>query len=345
MLEVRGVNKRLGSFCMRDMSFHIERGEYLVLLGPSGVGKTVLIETIAGLIKPDSGSIFYDGEDITALAPELRHFAVVYQDYALFPHLTVRGNIEFGPRSLGIRGDELDRRVKDAAGKIGIEGLLDRRTERLSGGEKQRVAVARALAAEPRVLLLDEPLSALDTNVRIRLRKELKQISSDLGIPVLHVTHDPEEAMVLGDRICVMLDSQIRQIDKPGDLFHRPTDADVSRFLGIKNVLEVGSIRDDVCVVDGSNIHVSSAEESTSHIWIRPEEILLSKDAFESSARNQFKCRVLDLEHRGSLISVRVGYDGLELVALITFASMEKMGLKEGSEVYVTFKSSAVHCF
>jgi molybdate/tungstate transport system ATP-binding protein len=344
MLELKSIDKRLGAMDMVDVSMTLQRGEYFALLGPTGVGKTVLIEIIAGLIRPDGGRVLWDGVDITSIPPERRGFAVVYQDYALFPHLSVARNIAYGARARGCDAGEISGRTARLADMLGITELLPRRPDTLSGGEQQRVAMARALAAEPKLLLLDEPLSALDTNTRIRLRRELKRINTELGTTILHVTHEPEEAMALADRIGVMLDYRLRQIAPPEELFRRPTDADVARFLGIRNVLAVSSVRDDICEVADQHIRASSADQSTGHIWIMPEELLLSDQPFTSSALNQFKCKVIDWDHSDALLAVRLACGELRLVALITYTSFQQLKIEPNRELYVTFKSSAIHC-
>ncbi|MCP4376438.1 MAG: ATP-binding cassette domain-containing protein [bacterium] len=344
MLELKSIAKRLGEMDMSDVSLTLQTGEYFALLGPTGVGKTVLIEIIAGLVRPDSGGVSWAGADITSLPPERRGFAVVYQDYALFPHLSVERNIAYGARACGCDRDEISARTARLAGMLGITELLTRRPDTLSGGEQQRVALARALAAEPKLLLLDEPLSALDTNTRLRLRRELKRISSELGTTIFHVTHEPEEAMALADRIGVMLDYRLRQVAAPEELFRRPTDASVARFLGIRNVLTVSSVRDDICEVAGQFIHASSANESTRHLWIMPEELLLSDQPFTSSALNQFKCSVIDWDHSDALLAVQLACGDLRLVALITYTSFQQLNIEPSRELYVTFKSSAIHC-
>jgi molybdate/tungstate transport system ATP-binding protein len=345
MLELQSISKSLGSFAMSDISMKIGDGEYFVLLGPSGVGKSVLIEIIAGLIKPDNGQILWNRKDMTLEQPETRGFAVVYQDYSLFPHLTVRQNIIYGPKAAGCNSAKIKARLDTLAEMLQIEELLSRKPATLSGGEQQRVALARALIVEPKLLLLDEPLSALDINTRLRLRKELKRVNRELNISVLHVTHDPEEAMVLADRICVMLDSKIRQVARPTELFRKPSDPEVAAFLGTKNVLPVTKAQEGVCSICEKNIYVSSADFSTSHVWIKPEEILLSTSPFNSSARNQFKCRVAEIDPLDSLLSVHIVSGKLPLTALITYASFNKLQIEVGAEVYATFKSSAIHCF
>jgi molybdate/tungstate transport system ATP-binding protein len=344
MLELKSIAKRLGAMDMTDVSMTLQPGEYFALLGPTGVGKTVLIEIIAGLIRPDSGAVLWDGVDITSIPPEHRGFAVVYQDYALFPHLTVAKNIAYGARACRCDSGEISKRTARLADMLGITELLPRHPQTLSGGEQQRVAIARALATEPKLLLLDEPLSALDTNTRIRLRRELKRINTELGATILHITHEPEEAMALADRIGVMLDYRLRQIAPPEELFRRPTDASVARFLGIRNVLTVSSVRDDICEVSGQLIHASSADESTRHIWIMPEELLLSDQPFTSSALNQFKCSVIDWDHSDALLAVQLACGDLRLVALITYTSFQQLKVEPDRELYVTFKSSAIHC-
>ncbi|MCD6392528.1 MAG: ATP-binding cassette domain-containing protein, partial [Planctomycetes bacterium] len=313
-------------------------------LGPSGVGKTVLMEIIAGLIGPDEGRILWDDADITSRAPEARGFSVVYQDYALFPHLTVRRNIAYGLEAASARAEKICRQVAGLAEILRIEEILDRYPKSLSGGEQQRVALARALAVGPQLLLLDEPLSAVDVNTRLRLRKELKRINTELNVPVLHITHDPQEAITLGDRICVMLDSRIRQVGSAAELFHEPCEPDVARFLGMRNILAVSEVKSGACFVDGRQIQASDADETTTHIWIRPEEIVISTEAFESSARNQFTCLVAEIEHHGSLLAVQVVSGAMSLTALITYRSFKELGIAVGAEAYITFKSSAVHC-
>ena len=325
MLELRSIGKTLGAFEMSDISMKIGNGEYFVLLGPSGVGKSVLLEIVAGLIKPDVGQIFWNCRDITTTVPQARGFAVVYQDYSLFPHLNVEQNITYGLKATGTSSAAIKARLDAMGEMLQIHTLLPRRPANLSGGEQQRVALARALIVKPKLLLMDEPLSALDLNARLKLRKELKRISKELNIPVLHVTHDPEEAMALADRISVMLNSKLRQTDSPDELFRRPSDPEVAAFLGIRNILPVTWVREDMCKIFEQNIYRPSADVSTSHIWIKPEEILLSSGPFDSSARNQIKGSVVEIDPLNSMLAVHIVAGKLPLTALITYASYQKL--------------------
>ena len=233
MLELRGVSKRLSDrFSLGPLDLRLERGEYLCLMGPNGSGKSTLIELVVGLRPPDHGDVLWDGEVITRLPPERRNFAVAYQDYALFPHMTVASNIGYGLRATGVPRGSIETRVQEAAELLGIAPLLAQSPHSLSGGEKQRVALARALVIRPRLLLLDEPLSAMETPSRPRLRRELKRIQRETDTTFLHVTHDAREARRLGDRVGVLLNGKLHQLGPTDDVFNNPANAEVARLLG-----------------------------------------------------------------------------------------------------------------
>ena len=237
MLRLEDICVRLGEFRLREISLHVVPGTYLALLGPTGTGKTVLLETIAGVHHPDSGHIYIRTQEVTRLAPEKRHLGIVYQDYALFPHLTVFENIAFGLRLKGISRLKIHQAVAEMAAFLEIEPLLKRRPNRLSGGERQRAALARALVMEPLVLLLDEPLSALDMATRSRLQRELKRIHTELGVTIIHITHDVNEAFFLADRLAVMKDGRILQEGPPEEVCRRPRNQSVAELMGIENML------------------------------------------------------------------------------------------------------------
>lgn len=232
-VELDGVTKTFGEVTAVDeVRLHVDHGEFLVLLGPSGCGKTTTLRCIAGLEGVDRGRILIDGTDVTALAPGKRGVSMVFQSYAVFPHLRVFDNIAFGLRIRRRPLDETEEKVRKAADLLGIAELLDRYPHQLSGGQKQRVAVARAVVVEPEVLLMDEPLSNIDALLRLRMRAELKLLQQELGATTIYVTHDQVEAMSIGDRIAVMNEGRLVQVDTPTTIYDEPADTFVGGFIG-----------------------------------------------------------------------------------------------------------------
>jgi ABC-type Fe3+/spermidine/putrescine transport system ATPase subunit len=233
MIEIQHLGSRFGDFALDDVSLRIGKGEYWVLLGPSGCGKSVLLQTIAGFFPPATGRILVDGRDATAEAPEKRNIGLVFQQAALFPHLSVRGNIAYGLRARRVPEAEARRTVDELIERLGLAAVLSRPVATLSGGEAQRVAIARALAVRPVLLLLDEPLSALDHNARIELQAELARLHKELGLTTLHVTHSRDEAAALGDFLAVMLGGRVVQTGTLANLRENPRCPFVARFLGL----------------------------------------------------------------------------------------------------------------
>jgi ABC-type sugar transport system ATPase subunit len=239
MIRVEGLQVRAGDFSLVIDQLNVAPGEYLMILGPTAAGKTVLLEAVAGLRRPAAGTVWFGPRDVTAEPPERRRTGLVYQNYALFPHLTVAENIGFGLRRAN-RG-----RVHELAELLRIGHMLDRNPEGLSGGEQQRVALARALAVEPELLLLDEPLSALDAPTRLELRGELKRLHQELGATVMHVTHDLDEAMALGDKVAVLISGELRQVGPPGQVTRSPADVQVAVLVGAANIFPVAEVAGD----------------------------------------------------------------------------------------------------
>ncbi|WP_420643124.1 ABC transporter ATP-binding protein [Candidatus Leptofilum sp.] len=232
-IKIENVTKRFGDFVAVDnANLIIEDKEFVVLLGPSGCGKTTLLRTVAGLGMADEGRITIGGRDVTFLPPRQRKIAMVFQSYAIFPHMKVRDNIAFGLKMTGVDPRESDKRVKNAAGLMHIENLLDRYPSNMSGGQRQRVAVARAIAMQSEVLLMDEPLSNLDALLRLEMRAELKQLLAGIGATTIYVTHDQIEALSMGDRIAVMKDGIIQQVDHPTRVYDLPSNFFVGSFIG-----------------------------------------------------------------------------------------------------------------
>ena len=233
MIEIGGLHCTFGEFALRDISLRIAKGEYWVILGPSGCGKSVLLQTIAGFFLPERGKILVEGRDVTAIAPEHRRMGLVFQQAALFPHKSVRENIAYGLRARKVDRQEVDRTVDDLIARLELKAILARPVATLSGGEAQRVAVARALAIKPDLLLLDEPMSALDHNTRLELQAELARVHKELGLTTLHVTHSREEAAALGDHVAIMLGGRIVQRGTAAEVQGRPRCPFVARFLGL----------------------------------------------------------------------------------------------------------------
>ena len=232
-LQLEGLVKRFdGTVAVDRVSLALERGEILALLGPSGSGKTTTLRLLAGFEVPDAGRVIVDGDDVTATDPAARRFGMVFQHYALFPHLDAGENVAFGLESLGVRGTELERRVERALALVDLAGLARRRVSQLSGGQQQRVALARALAPEPRVLLLDEPLSNLDPSLRERTRREVRELIHRLGITTVLVTHEQDEAFELGDRVAVLRAGRLEQVGTPDELYADPASLFVAGFIG-----------------------------------------------------------------------------------------------------------------
>ena len=356
-VEIKGLWVELEEFRLCDVNLDIANGEYFVVLGPTGTGKTILLETIAGLHRPLKGRILLAGEDVTHAPPERRGIGFVYQDYALFPHLSVAGNIAFGLRLRGISRGDIEERVAAIGRLLDIEHLLHRMPGTLSGGEAQRVALARALVIEPRLLLLDEPLSALDPETREALQRELGRVHRELGTTTIHVTHDFEEAVALGDRIAVLKEDRVGdsrregrivQVGRPEEIFRRPANEFVARFVGVRNIFR-GQARPaeegyKLISVEGVEIAAVTGLEGPVHVSVRPEDIVLSREPLRSSARNAFRGRIVGLADRGTVVYVTVRVPP-DFVCLITRRSLEEMGLEEGQEVNIAFKASAVHVF
>ena len=340
-LALQAVTVSRGTFALRDISFTLGQGEIFVILGPSGAGKSVLLETIAGFHRLDSGVIRIAERDMTAAPPEARRVGLIFQDYALFPHMTVARNVQFACRAN-------PRRARELLSKLGLAQLADRWPASLSGGEKQRVALARALAMNPRVFLFDEPLSAQDAPTRDALRDELKSLLRRLGLPAVYVTHDQTEALVLADRLAVMNGGALAQTGTPSEVFNGPANEFVARFVGVETVLEgrtVAASGGDLRISLGTReVHaVGDPASDRVLVCIRPENVVMSRARnFDSSVRNQFDARVVGVSALGHLFKITLDC-GFPLTAYVTKQSYLELDLTPGSAVVAGFKASGIH--
>jgi len=348
MIEIKNLAVNLGTFLLEDINLSIEPGEYFIILGPTGAGKTILLESIAGLHPIKSGEIWLNGREVTKLEAEKRGIGFVYQDYALFPHLSVKGNLLFGLKQKRRSKGERQLIVEWVTGLLGVSHLLERNPSTLSGGERQKVALARALSISPQVLLLDEPLSALDPHAREGVQQELRQIHHRLKATIVHVTHDFEEAIALGDRIAVLSEGRILQVGTPEQIFRQPNSEFVARFAMSRNIF-AGEVRDAddghvTITIEGLKLEVVSELRGKLHASLRPEDILISREPLRSSARNCLHGTITRINDRGSTLYLTVSTP-LDFICLLTRRSFEEMGLRVGEEAYVTFKASAIHIF
>ncbi|MDH3663367.1 MAG: putative 2-aminoethylphosphonate ABC transporter ATP-binding protein [Alphaproteobacteria bacterium] len=313
-LRIENLTKRFGAFeALKDVSLNIERGELVCFLGPSGCGKTTLLRAIAGLDIHSTGRIWQDGEEISALPPEERDFGIVFQSYALFPNLTIERNVGYGLENRGIGREQVKQQVADLLALVGLADQSVKHPAQLSGGQQQRVALARALATSPGLLLLDEPLSALDAKVRAHLRHEIKDLQRRIGVTTILVTHDQEEALTMADRIVVMNHGVIEQIGTPEEIYGKPASAFVADFIGAMNFLDGRLIGPERATVGGVELActangIASAGDFASNaavtLAIRPEDILL-RDV-QGDEENAIQVELQDLEFMGSFIRARL---------------------------------------
>jgi spermidine/putrescine ABC transporter ATP-binding subunit len=307
-VQLDGVTKRFGdATALHEAWLKVAPSEFMTLLGPSGCGKTTLLNLVAGFLEADGGEIFIEGAPVTSTPAHMREIGFVFQNYALFPHMNVAANIAYGLKTRGIAKAKIARRVDEALALVKLSGFADRKPRQLSGGQQQRVALARALVIEPKVLLLDEPLSALDKNLRGSMQVELKQIQRNLGVTTIFVTHDQGEALSMSDRIAVMSAGRIRQIAAPGDIYRRPADRFVASFVGDVNILagRLAERHSDVAGVSIGNVHVdvpAAALASLSvgdrlDVFIRPEHLAVVAPGAPESLPGTIAAQVFQGDH------------------------------------------------
>ncbi len=344
-LEISNIQKRFGSqTAVHDFSISVERGEFITFLGPSGCGKTTILRMLAGFEAPSVGSIVFDGKDVTHVPTNQRNVGMVFQSYALFPNMTVAENIGFGLKVAGASKDETDARVREMLQLIKLDALAERYPWQMSGGQQQRVALARALANRPKVLLLDEPLSALDAKIRISLREEIRELQRELNITTVFVTHDQEEALSISDRIVVLNEGRVEQTGTPSAIYNFPRTRFVASFIGTLNQLtgEVvdtvkGEIRVGTQVLVTSNPLDDLKDGQKCTLAIRPEAITLNAPGTGNGiGKNTVQTVVDDVSFLGSIVRMRT-HLGAQALSMDVFNDPNQKLPVRGDTVSLSF--------
>lgn len=339
-IDISGLTKTYEAFRAVDaVDLHVSEGEFVIVLGPSGCGKTTTLRMLAGFIEPDGGKVVLGEREITHEPPHRRNIGLVFQNYALFPHLTIFENVAFGLRRRKVEPAEIETRVKDALSLVDLSHLADRLPRQLSGGQQQRVAIARAIAIRPDILLLDEPLSNLDAKLRLQVREELRKLQKRLGITTIMVTHDQEEAMSVGDRLVLMQSGRIEQVGTPEDLYNRPANRFVADFIGRTNFLR-GQVGENQSFRTEGGLQLNGALPKTdaTEVMIRPEAIRINAASTPAGA-NQIAAKVDNHVFLGGVVELSLALPGVErITAVATPQDIEQAGitLVPGAPVVIT---------
>ncbi|WP_036231161.1 putative 2-aminoethylphosphonate ABC transporter ATP-binding protein [Marinobacterium jannaschii] len=348
-LSIKNVSKSFGDFtALSNISLDIREGEFVCFLGPSGCGKTTLLRAVAGLDLQTEGEIHQAGEDVSWLTPDQRDFGIVFQSYALFPNLTVAENIAYGLKNRKTSRSKLNARVEELLEMIGLPESGVKYPSQLSGGQQQRVALARAIATSPGLLLLDEPLSALDALVRVHLRSEIKELQRKLGVTTIMVTHDQEEALAMADKIVVMNHGVIEQIGTPEEIYSRPKTAFVASFIGQMNFLSSRMLDDGKVQVGGQLLDCEHDKlfqpDNDMQLAIRPEDIRVR---YNGDATNTMPADVRHVEFLGSFVRSELDVDGImePVIAEFSMNDVRDLQIAKGSRLMLDLPSSRIHLF
>jgi len=350
-LVLENVSKHFGSLvAVQGVNLVIEPGEFICFLGPSGCGKTTLLRIITGFEQPTAGRITYDGKVINDVIPQKRDFGIVFQSYALFPNMTVEKNVAFGLKMRKMPQKLIDERVAEILHLVGLTEWARHYPSQLSGGQQQRVALGRALAIKPKVLLLDEPLSALDAKIRVRLRIVIKKLQEELGITMIYVTHDQEEALALADRVAVMRSGEIRQIGTPWEIYKEPKTSFIAEFVGTSNFITGqklnGKVRFGRLELTVDNL--AEVDSETVYLAIRPENIELVDETLSSAY--QVPSNIVEVEAQvinflGAVVRVTVILEGEEIIVDISEKEFERKNLKRRDKFKLYFPPDAFYVY
>ena len=342
-ISMRGITKRYGSVSvLSDLDLDVSPGEFLTLLGPSGSGKTTLLMILAGFVRANAGSVKVGGEEIIAMPPHKRNIGMVFQNYALFPHMNVFHNIAFPLKQRRTPAGETKARVEKALDLVQLGGLADRRVDQLSGGQRQRVALARAIVFEPRIVLMDEPLSALDKSLREHMQIELRSLHRRLGMTTVYVTHDQREAITMSDRIAVMNNGRIEQLDRPEALYARPQTKFVASFIGESNFIPV-ECRDGAVWYNGHRLHTASEAPPPGRHWLvaRPERVRVGRDSGHLNGTNLLMATVRDVVYQGDSFLCYATLAGGEQIALRDYCRSDVLSLIPPAGEQITLRIAA----
>jgi len=345
-LKIDGLSKTFGNTkALDNVSLDINKSELFSLLGSSGCGKSTLLRIIAGFEKPDSGKIYLDGQDITTLPPYLRPLNIMFQNYALFPHLNVKKNIEFGLKEEDLDKKEIDQRVNEITTLLELTGLESRKINEISGGQQQRVALARCLVKKPKLLLLDEPLAALDKKLRVQTQFELVNLQYKLGITFIIVTHDQEEAMSLSDRMAIMKEGNILQIGNPVEIYEKPSDKYVANFIGTANLFNLNLI-DQKLIIKELNLEISNNPSKNKKLClIRPEKIKIKK-LENQNTQNQCIGVIKEVAYLGSYTKYLIESNGFNFYAFMQNEEVSRnLKIKWDDKVICTWSEDSIFFF